>query len=399
MPDYFYQALDQDNQLHKGQLQAENEQDLVNQLARQDLLVIETKPVQRSLLQKRDPAQAKSEEIGLLLKELSTLLKAGVNLMDALSSLKEGQHSPALLASLEKILSELRNGQKFSNALEKSGLRLPAYLHQLLRAGELTGELGENLHRAVEQMEYEAQLATETRNALIYPSVLMFSGIGAVLLVFTFVVPNFQNLLNQADRLPWLAWAVLSTGKWFNEHLIQVALGSVVSLLLVARLIRQAAVRAKLLNFAARLPLIGAWLEQGDLARWASVLAALLASKVPLLAALELARQGVRLPARQQRLERVEKGVKSGQSLSAALQEARVITPTGFNLIRAGEKSGELPALVQALAKLYNESGRNRTQRLLSLIEPLAILIIGSVIGLIIMGVILAITSANDLAL
>jgi len=127
------------------------------------------------------------------------------------------------------------------------------------------------------------------------------------------------------------------------------------------------------------------------------MLGTLLENRVSLLRALELASQGIKLPNLNARLNQVNKAVKAGTSLSQALQDNDALTPTGHNLIRAGERAGQLPRMLRSLAKLLEQSGRVRMKRFLLLIEPMAILVIGGVIGVIITGVILAITSVNQI--
>ena len=116
------------------------------------------------------------------------------------------------------------------------------------------------------------------------------------------------------------------------------------------------------------------------------------------LVSLELAQAGLQLPQRRARMGEVTRAVRGGASLADALEDHDALTATGYNLVRVGERSGKIAAMLDSLARLYEEAGRNRMKRVLILLEPIAILIIGSVIGTIILGVILAITSANDLA-
>ena len=237
------------------------------------------------------------------------------------------------------------------------------------------------------------------RNALIYPAVLVLAGTAAVALMFLFVVPKFAMLLKHSDQLPFLAWAVLTLGTWTRNHFGLLVLGVAVAVTGATFMLRRPQVWRDLKDKAAHLPLIGPWLVEADTSRWAKVLAALLANRVPLMRALELAQGGVQIPHRFARMGEVTRAVRGGSSLADALEDHEALTPTGYNLVRVGERSGKLAAMLDSLASLYAEAGRNRMKRLLILIEPLAILLIGSVIGTIILGVILAITSANDLAI
>lgn len=307
-------------------------------------------------------------------------------------------HHPQLLAAFEGIAAGLRQGQAFSAALEAARLPLPAYVATVIRSGEKSGLLGRSLHDVVEQMEYDQLVRSEIRQALTYPAVLIFAGLGAVVLMFTFVVPKFATLLNRADDLPWLALAVLNTGMFLRQWYLVVLLlaTGLVSWLLVA--LRNPRTRARWLERLERVPVLGTWRVESETASWARVLSTLLSNRVPLMDALTLAQDSVVAPGRKARLEEVSRNVRNGIPLADSLEEQQTLTATGYNLIRVGERSGELPSMLQSLARLCEESGRSRMKQFLSLLEPIAILLIGGAIGVIMIGIILAITSANDIA-
>jgi general secretion pathway protein F len=149
-------------------------------------------------------------ELSVPLYELCTMLKAGVPLVDAVAAQGQSAHHPQVTAAFAGMAQALRRGQSFADALGNSGLQLPLYIQQLVRAGELTGRMGEALSGGVAQMEYEHRLRSEMRNALIYPTILVLAGVGAVLVMFAFVVPKFSMLLHKSSQLPWLGWAVLA---------------------------------------------------------------------------------------------------------------------------------------------------------------------------------------------
>ena len=153
------------------------------------------------------------------------------------------------------------------------------------------------------------------------------------------------------------------------------------------------------MDIVGTLPLLREWLSEVDTAKWASVMGAMLASRVELMDALGLASRGVRMSRRKVLLERAVNEVRAGTALSAALEKQDALTPTGYNLIRVGERSGQLAEMMRALAALYEENGTRRMKRVLTLIEPLAVLVIGAVLGTIMIGLILAITSVNELVL
>ena len=397
MPRYNYSALNTDGLVLQGVLRATNERDAARQLERRGLSVVELRSGElRGKMAGR--RRLVTTDVVLALQELVTMLTSGVTVADAVASQALAAHHPMIVSAFTRMSRDLQGGKAFSEALAKSGLPLPEYVLQLARAGELTGELGTSLRDAAEQMEYEQQLRNEMRNALIYPAVLVIAGVAAVAIMFIFVVPKFASLLREASDLPWLAWLVLTAGTWTRENFWLLG-GAVLAVVFASTwLLRKPVWRAKVMDTLSHWPILGAWLVEADTARWAKVLAALLGNKVPLMRGLELAQAGMQLPQRRLRMGEVTRSVRAGVSLADALEDHDALTATGYNLVRVGERSGKLAPMLESLSNLYAEAGRNRMKRVLILLEPIAIMIIGSVIGTIILGVILAITSANDLA-
>ncbi|MCK5524111.1 MAG: type II secretion system F family protein [Thiomargarita sp.] len=394
---YSYQAIDNQKQEVSGILTADTEREAFRQLGRRGLT-----PLSLSALGKkssrRKAGKPKQRDILIVLHELATLLESSVALIDAVESLANSSHHPFVTQTFSDMASQLRQGTAFSVALRECPLKLPWYMTQLVEAGELTGQVAMALRDGVAQMEYEARVANEMRNAMIYPVILILSGVAAVLMIFTIVVPRFAGILkNRTDDIPLLAKFVLNTGMFFNTHFEWIAGVVMVLAIITAYLFSQPILRAKFKDVSAKLPLFGVWIIESETARWAAMMSTLLENRVSLLGALELASEGVKLPSLNARLKQVSKAVKAGTSLSQALQENDALTATGHNLIRAGERAGKLPRMLRSLAKLLEESGQVRMKRFLLLIEPAAILVIGGVIGVIITGVILAITSVNQI--
>ena len=396
---YKFQAIDTNKQEVSGILTAETEREASRIIQRRNLTPLSLTSVSYAERNIGKVAKPKKRDVIIVLHELATLLDSGVALIEAVESLANSSHQPFITQTFADIAAELRQGIAFSVTLQASPLELPWYITQLIEAGELTGKLAPALRDGVSQMEYEQEVANEMRNAMIYPIVLIVSGIAAILMIFMVVVPRFANILkNRGDDIPLLAKFVINTGMFLNTHLewvIGVAIALVVLFLYVSN---QPALRTQFKNMTAKLPFLGVWIIEAETARWAAMLGTLLENRVSLLRALELSAQGIKLPSLNAKLVQVTSAVKSGVSLSQALQENEALTPTGHNLIRAGERAGKLPNMLRSLAKLLDESGRIRMKRFLLLIEPLAILIIGGVIGVIIIGVILAITSVNKIS-
>lgn len=395
-----YRALNPEGASITGTLDTENQRSAIRDLSRQRLTPISVTPRSNTRKRGNPTRSAKSSELLLVMHQLTMLLRSGVSLDEAVASLAESQENPFLARELEQLSITLRRGGVLSEALRESSLKLPEYIYFLAESGELTGNLPGALTDGVAQMEYERQIGGELRNALIYPSILIVSGITAVMLIFTLVVPKFSKLLEKSGgEVPFLARAVLTTGQFMNDNM-GILLGVVLALGTGATLtLTKPAARQRLWDALLHVPLIGPWLLEADIGRWASMLATLIASRVELTRALELAQKGVASTRLTANFSQVTKAVRGGSSLAEALKESGAITATGYGLVRVGERSGELAAMLRSLATLYIDSGRDRMKSFLALLEPIAILSIGGVIGLIMTGIILAITSVNDIAM
>lgn len=391
-----YEAVDSAGNPAAGSIESSGEREAARQLAAQGFTVYALREQHRGV-PLRHRGKATTRELQLVLQEFATLLEAGVSLVTSLSSLAKSSHHPKLTDAFAGMERAVRRGEGFSAAFRASSLPIPEYFHQLVQAGEATGRLSESLRAGVEQFEYDQRVAQEFRAALVYPTVLVGSGIAAVAIIFLWVVPRFGGLLTQhGEQMPALSRWTISTGVWVSEHVGLLALALLATAFALRALWRRPGLRDRLAERVAGLPVLGEWLVEAEVGRWSSTLAALLNGKVELIRALGLAAGSVRVAFLRNRLSLVARTVKGGATLSAALREHRALNPTGYDLVAVGEASGELPKLLTALARLYETTGRDRMKRALQLIEPLAIIVIGVVVGIIITAIILAITSIND---
>ena len=398
-----YEAMDADGRPLKGRLQASSEREAQRQLESQGLAVVALDPSKaptgttNQVLFRRGVTV---QDNVLVLKQLALLLKAGVALVSGIASLRSQAMHPVMASAFGEMEKRLRSGETFTAALSAAMPSLPSYVFQLAAAGEAIGHLGEALDDAATQMAYEQRIRQDVRNALTYPTVLVTAGISAVLFIFIVVVPRFAGMVASAKKpLPWLSAVVLNTGMFLANHKLLVTLLVASAIGSVWYTIKDPKRMAQLRERISRLPLIGQWFLEAETARWASMLGTMLGNGVSLITALGLARDAVTLGSLRDRLAQVTKLVRGGQSLSAAVSAQRALSGTAISLIQVGEDSGELPSMLRSLAKLYEDTGRQRMTRFLFLLEPAAILFIGVFVGGIVAAIMLAITSVNQVAL
>lgn len=397
-----YRALDRQGQRLEGELAADSAQAALRQLRQRNLSVVDLtagdapRPAAAGSPTRRAGRRIGASDRIVLIQEFATLLNAGVPIAEATSSLEAAYAGTALGQPLSRLRKAVQDGRTVAEAFRIGELGLPEHVHSLIAAGEASGRLGSALRAAAAQLEYDHGVAQQVRAALVYPSVLVGAGVAAVMVIFIAVVPRFATLISSGRaEVPALSRWVIETGMFLQVHWLGSALilaGLAIAAGLAARVrgVRQAVGEA-----LARAPLVGAWLRTSETGRWATLLATLLENRVPMLQALELSARAVSLAALRAHLQKAHGEIRRGRALSAILAEQGWIAPTRLNLIRVGERTGELPRMLAQLGAMHTQTAREQMRRLLTLIEPLAILVIGAVIGVIMVAVVLAVTSLN----
>lgn len=406
MKKFTYQTLTTAGVVESGMLEADDLKSGLRSLESRGLTVISIEdynPEKRAfswidrLFRKKVTRSARI----LAIKQLALLLQSGVPLFDAVKSLAANSGHEDLSAAFHDIGVKLRAGTSLAMAFKEAFGGLPEYAYQLVSAGEASGKLAGALQQVADQLTYEEGLSQDIKNALIYPSVLIVAGITAVFFVFIVVVPKFSSMLkgDAQDNIPLLSQLVLNVGNFLNSHLWAILAVLVLVVLGIRRALATPAIMSDLRLRLYRLPLVGQWLLEVDIARWSSTLAAMLKGGVDLIKALDFARQGVSAPELSVRLGQCAKDVRSGKALSETLAQNEILAGIAVSMVTVGEKSGNLPDMLEALARLYDDRGRLRMKRFLILLEPAAILIVGGVIGMIVVAVMMAITSVNQISI
>lgn len=392
-----YTARDLTGQPHSGQLEATDQSDAMARLAAQGMTPVSLRAHTAAPARAVVRGSIKLADQVVLLREMATLLTAGVTLGDALPSLAQAYEGQPLGVPLAQMETIVRGGGRLSDALRIGPLRMPVYVIALAQAGEASGDIARALQESAEQLELARKAGEDMRSALIYPSVLVGAGSLAVFFIFVGVVPRFANLIKGSRQVPELSRWVIESGVYVRGHLFEAALILAAIVGVIVTSLSREATRRALLQGLQRVPVVGPWLVQSEIGRWATVLGSLLSNRVPILTAMELAQGVIRLDLLRLGLERATKGLQQGQTLSAGLETQAWFPRTRLNLIRVGERSGELPKMLLALGHTQRDAAAVLQRRMLGLIEPIAILLIGAVIGLVMVAVMMAITSFDTL--
>lgn len=348
----------------------------------------------------RRGAKITHKQLTLFTRELMTLLEAGLPLDRALTVLLElTTQEPAFNAMVGKILERIKGGAQLSDALEAQGPVFSRFYLNLIRAGEAGGALEVVLERLTQYLDSSKELKDTVTTAMIYPIILVVMAIGSLLLLLTFVVPQFTEMFESAGKeLPVPTQIVVGAADAIRDYwwvaFLLIALGSA-----WIRYQRSDPVRRLSWDgWMLRLPLFGDLILKFQVASFSRTLATLLTNGVPLLAGLSIVKDTLDNRLVAQKLDLAVNSLKEGGGLTAPLMEADIFPSLAMQMIKLGEESAQLPEMLDRVATTYDKEIKISIQRLLALLEPVLIVGLGIMIGGIIISILMAILSVNDLA-
>lgn len=336
-------------------------------------------------------------DLAVFTRQLASLLKAGLPVIQALRTVANQCGNRAMartIAAIEEVLAH--DAGTLSDALDEHPQIFDPVYRGLIRSGEAGGNLVEVLQKLARYLGQSARLRGQVLGAFIYPIFLVLAGTAAIFLLMSFVIPRFQELFTSfGQALPWPTKVLIATSAFLAQWWWAVLLGTGLAAVGAYALLRRPGVRAAADRQLLRVPLIGDVVMKVEVARIAHTFAALLHSGVRVLEALQITGETARNLAIRRSFGPIIEGVSAGEPLATMVQRARIYPPIMINLIATGEETGELPEMLQELAAIYDEEAERAVTGAVKLLEPVLIIVLGSVIAGIVAAVILPIFRAN----
>ena len=393
-----YRAHASSGKVVRGRVTADTRQTAFNTVERLGLKPIELKPLVRKAKRNLFRSSTSAAQSHLLfVRQLSGLVAAGISMLRAVVSLADLQTEQKDRDSITSVGAALRQGRQLSDALRQYMPDLPAYVSYLVEVGEATGEMTFALESATTQLERDLAVSRDIRSALTYPIFLIIFGIAAVAFMFAVVVPQFSAMLAKSDaKLPTISYVVITSGNFVRAHVTEFAVTIAALVFLMVVLSRRPAVSEMAHRFVLALPGISNAIRLTESARWASMLATLLASRVTITDAILVANRIVKDTKLRSSLDLVDTALRRGTRLSDALEDFTSLDVRVIEMVRIGEQSGGLERMLSAAAELLRGEADTALKRFMTLIEPLSVLVIGASIGMIVVALMLAICSLYD---
>ncbi|HXJ80668.1 MAG TPA: type II secretion system F family protein [Candidatus Methylomirabilis sp.] len=404
MPTFTYRAADRRGQTIEGVMEAPDARGVVERLQRDAYFPIKVaaQSERRSALGLSLPrlggGRISRRDVLTFTHQLGTLVEAGLPLDRALVILEDLAPNPRLRTITTELLTSIRAGSSLAEAMAKHQPRPFSRLAvNMVRAGEKGGVLEATLKRLAELLEETQEFKETLVSALIYPILLTLAGAGAVVFLLTFVIPRFVDIfkdLGQSLPLPTqILLAISGTVQqywWlFTAAILAIVVG-------VRMMLGSESGRMQWDRVALRLPLLGEVVLKTETARFARILGTLLKSGVPVLTALGVVRElsGNRVLSRA--IDRVSDGVRRGAGIAGPLKESQAFPAMAVHIVRVGEETGRLEEMLLKLASDLESEVRRLVKRLMGLLEPSIILIMGLIVGFIVVALLMAIFSITE---
>ncbi|MDR2333441.1 MAG: type II secretion system F family protein [Burkholderiaceae bacterium] len=412
MPDFEWSAAGANGKVTKGSTNAASSAMVLKRLREQGLTPLDVREASASgaksavggaaggaRKKSTNKAKVNAADVLSLTSELAIMLKAGLALDNALRVLIDMSYKPSVTVLLTDILEKVKSGTPLSKALANHPQLFSDFYVNMIRSGEISGQMSNVMARLVEHMERVRSLRESVISAAIYPAILLGVAVLSLVAMLGFVVPQFEKLFNDmGDALPVPTRVVMNIGKVFQHYGWFIVIGAALVIWLIFKWLKTPGGRQWWQSVVLRMPLVGTLSRKYEMTLFSRSLGTLLGNGVPLLTALHISTQTVTNILLRKPLETMAPKVKEGGKVADAAIGAGVFEPLAINLLRVGEETGRIGPMTLELANILNREVEVGIKRTLTLVEPVLILVLGILIAAIIVSILMGILSVNDLA-
>jgi general secretion pathway protein F len=401
---FTYRALSASGDVVDGEIEGPDVKSVIALLNEQALLPIEaTEKRQAASLSFNfsfgRPNSFPQGDLAMFMQQLTRLLKASLPLDRALEILTTLMEDKRTRRIVHRLLERVRDGASLAEAMAAEEAAFPSVCVAMVRAGEEGGALRPVLTRVGEFLVRSEAIRQKVISALIYPAVLMFVASGSIILILTFVLPQFESMFQDAGaKLPTATRLVMAVSRVLREDWWVLLLGLAIVAITAQRLMQLSSVLTLRDRIALRLPILGGLITRFEVGRFCRSLGVLLMNGVPAARALALAGATVSNRVFTDAIETLAARFKEGEGLAKALEQTGCFPNLAIQLVQIGDETGRLQDMLQEIADLYDQEVERALERLLSLLVPGITIVMGVVVALIVAAVMTAMVSINELA-
>jgi len=404
MPAFRYEAVDATGASKKGVVNADSARSARSDLRSQGLVPIKVDAIAAQVDASGAAARRgfgeklSTTELALFTRQLASLLEAGLPLEQAFTALLEQAERPYVRDLVASIRSEVMGGSSMSDALSRHPRDFQEIYRALVASGEQIGQLSRVLSRLADYIERRNALVQKVKLAFTYPAIVTVVAFLIVIFLLTYVVPQIVSVFaNTKQKLPMLTVIMLAISDFVRNYGFIVLGIAIAAGVMIRKMLQNPDVKLRWHTWLLTAPLYGKFERSLNTSRFASTLAITTGSGVPILRALETSRDTLSNVAMRQLVEQASDSVREGASLARSLSAQKHFPPMLIHMIRAGEITGELPAMLDRAASAQESDLERRTLTIAGLLEPMLILAMGVVVLLIVLAVLMPIIEINQL--
>jgi len=384
MPVFKWEGKDRQGQNIQGQIEASNTAVAVMQLRKQQIV-----PLQLREEKKKKAAfkialfsGVKEKEVAVFTRQLATMIDAGLPLVQSLEVLSSQQENATFKNILLSVKSDVEGGATFSDALRKHPKAFNDLYTNLVTAGEIGGTLDIILNRLSQYMEKSIALKKRVKGAMVYPASILGICVLVVIILLVFVIPVFEKMFaGFGAALPAPTQFVIALSKFVQGNLFYIIAGMVVFVLLFRRYRKTESGRMLTDRALLKAPVFGPLLVKIAIARFSRTLGTLVSSGVPILDGLNITARASGNKVLEEAIMKTRASISEGKTIAEPLADADVFPPMVVQMIGVGESTGSLDAMLNKIADFYDEEVDATVAALTSLLEPLMMVILGTLIG------------------
>ncbi len=375
----------------RGKLYCQDYYDFVSKINERSLYCMKYKQLDKKEV--ASDKQLNTKSLALCCKQLGAMLSSGLTLIKALDILYKQQTNQKLKHIWESIYEDVQKGKTFSEALKVQSGTFPSYFISMISAGESSGSLDVIIDRMSQHYFKEAKIENRIKTAMIYPIILCCLSLVVIIGMFIFILPNFMKLFDSA-QLPPLTKAMMAivnaiTHYWYIFVIVIMAI-----VFTVAYVLKIPKTRIKIDEKILSMKLIGKLITKILTGRFSRTLASLYSSGIPMIECLERTADVLDNLYIKNRFDEVIDNIKQGEALSTSIQKIQVFDSMLCSMIYIGEESGSLDEILIKISDYYDEESETAIQKMISLLEPVLIIFLGIIIGLIVASIIPALYSS-----
>lgn len=402
MPAFEYAALDPSGQHKKGISQGESERQIRQQLRKQGLTPLSVLVIEKKQSTNSAPFWSRqhipTSEISLMTRQLATLVRAGLPLDDALQALSEQVEHPEVKRMVLTIRTRVTEGHSLSEAMNPYSYALTELYIATVSAGEYSRDLALVLERLADYSETRQALSQKIRIAMMYPAILAITAMLVTAGLLIYVVPEIVQVFEHSEKqLPLITQILISVSNFMQTWWGLLLFLSIAFFAFAKWLLNKPAIKYRWHEVLLAMPMIKSLLRQADAARLTRTLGILLESGVPMLDALKIGCRSVNSLPIKESIEHATIKVREGEPLHQALKETKRLPPLTIHLVANGEASGNLESMLKSAAEAHERNLQNQISTFLGLLEPILILLMGSIVLTIVIAILLPIFELNQL--